>query len=189
MKELGEKDISMPDTRRYALAARPRKGFVLRTPRLAFSFLAVIALGVTACSGGDIAEQIIESQEGVGDVEIDEDSGQIEVETDDGSVVIGGGDIPDGFPIDVPGGGEVLAVFEQDDEASVSINYNDDYDDIAGFFENWIDSQGAEVINEFTSTTPRSASWSLQDGDRVYSITVADLGDGGVQATLIVGDA
>lgn len=36
----------------------------------------------------------------------------------------------------------------------------------------------------------QSVVWTLQDGEQDYSISVADLGDGGgVQVTLIVGDA
>lgn len=36
------------------------------------------ALVLTACSGGKVAERIIEGQEGVGNVEISEDDGTVE---------------------------------------------------------------------------------------------------------------
>lgn len=46
---------------------------------------------MVACSSPseELAEQIIESQEGVGDVEIDEEGGEVSVETDDGSMTLG----------------------------------------------------------------------------------------------------
>jgi hypothetical protein len=159
------------------------------TRRLALVLAAFGLVVVTACSGGDIAEEIIESQEGVGDVEIDEESGEVSVETDDGNVVIGGGDIPDDFPIDVPAGGQVLGVIEQGENATVSLVYQESFEQISGYFSDWIGSSGVEVVNEFESSTPQSVVWTLQDGEQGYSISVADLGDGGVQVTLIVGDA
>lgn len=160
------------------------------TRRLALVLVAFGLVVVTACSGGDIAEEIIESQEGVGDVEIDEESGEVSVETDDGNVVIGGGDIPDDFPIDVPAGGQVLGVIEQGENATVSLVYQESFEQVSGYFSDWIGSSGVEVVNEFESSTPQSVVWTLQDGEQGYSISVADLGDGGgVQVTLIVGDA
>ena len=160
------------------------------TRRLALVLAAFGLVVVTACSGGDIAEEIIESQDGVGDVEIDEESGEVSVETDDGNVVIGGGDIPDDFPIDVPAGGQVLGVIEQGENATVSLVYQESFEQISGYFSDWIGSSGVEVVNEFESSTPQSVVWTLQDGEQGYSISVADLGEGGgVQVTLIVGDA
>lgn len=40
--------------------------------------IVMAALVLTACSGGKVAERIIEGQEGVGNVEISEDDGTVE---------------------------------------------------------------------------------------------------------------
>jgi hypothetical protein len=131
----------------------------------------VLVLG--ACSGGEIAEEVIENQEGVQDVDIDEDSGEINIDTDDGSATFGGGEIPDGFPIDVPDGGEVQAVIESDGGASVTIVYpgND---------------SGMEVANRTESSNPSVVAWILTTGDGGGAqISVADVGDGSVNVTLI----
>ncbi len=77
------------------------------------ALLASGMLLLAACSPGEeLTEQIAESQEGVGDVEIDEDSGEVSVESDEGSATFGGGELPDDFPIDMPEGGEVQSVIE-----------------------------------------------------------------------------
>lgn len=141
--------------------------------------LAVLALGLVACSPGEeLAEQVLESEEGVEDIEIDAGSGEISVEgegEDGESFSIGGGEIPDGFPIDVPGGGEVQSVVEQGDEALVAVRWEDDFDSIASFYEDWVSSHG-EVVNKTETSDPKSVSWSVEDGNRVYAITVADAG-------------
>ncbi len=163
------------------------KGETMAGRRLVLIVAAMGLIVLGACSGGDLAEQIIENQEGVGDVEIDEDTGEVSVETEDGSAVIGGGEIPAGFPIAVPDGGDVQAVFEQEGTYSISINYPDGFDDIVDFYTGWIEAQGIEVVNRTESSTPKAVAWTLQEGETGYSITVADIGDGSVQLTLITG--
>lgn len=150
------------------------------------SMLMVFGLVVLgACSGGDIAEQIIEQQEGVGDVEIDEDTGEVSIETEDGSAVIGGGEIPADLPVPVPDGGTVQAVFQQDAGYSVSVQYSGGFDDIVDFYADWIDSQGLEVANRTDSSEPNAVSWALTEGTASYSINVLDMGDGSVQLQII----
>ena len=136
---------------------------------------------VAACSPGEgLAEQILESQEGIDNVEINEDTGEvkIEVEGEDGdSVVIGGGDIPDGFPIDVPGGGEVQAVLQSGTDATVSLMFDvTDFDTVIAFYENWIEKTGSEVVNKFESAAPKSVAWTLEDGSSSYTISVSEAG-------------
>jgi hypothetical protein len=141
-----------------------------------------LVVTLAACSPASLTEQIIEGQEGIGDVEINEDDGtfKIEIEDEEGDVsaVIGGGDVPDGFPIPVADGGTVMAVFEQQSDSTVSISYDGaDYDAIKAFYEEWVDSSGVEVLNKLEISSPKSASWSLQKGDDSYNITVAEAGE------------
>ena len=141
-----------------------------------------LALTLAACSPATLTEQILESQEGVGNVEIDEDDGsvKIEIEDEDGdaSVVLGGGEVPDGFPIPIADGGTVVAVMEQGSEATVSLTYDSgDFDAIKSFYEQWIDSSGFGVVNKFETSAPKSISWGLEDGDVSYNITVSEAGE------------
>lgn len=151
------------------------------------SALAVVALALTACSPGEeLAEQLLESEEGVGDVEIDAGSGEFRVEGEDedgGSFSIGGGEIPDDFPIDVPDGGEVQSVVEDTSGSLVAVRYEGGFDDIKDFYENWVDSNG-EVLNKSETTNPPSVSWLVEDGERSYSIAIIHA-DPFVQISLI----
>lgn len=144
---------------------------------------------VTACSGGEIAEQIIESQDGVGDVEIDENDGtvQIEIEDDEGNTqaVIGGGDIPDDFPVPVPNGGTVLAVLTQTGSQSVSLIYpDDDFDSLKDFFADYVEGSGGSV-STYESSSPPSAAWTIDTGSGTISITVTS-SDGEVSVGIAV---
>lgn len=149
--------------------------------------IGILTLAVTACSPGEeLAERILESQEGVGDVEIDQDSGQIRVEGEDGeggSFSIGGGEVPDGFPIDIPGGGEVQSVVDTERESVVALHYDGGFDDIKSFYEDWASSNG-EVVNTSETSNPPSASWIVEDGEAQYSINVF-FADPFVQVTLV----
>lgn len=141
----------------------------------------VFALLIAACSSGDLAENIIESQEGIGDVKIDESDGsvEIEVEDEDGNVtgVIGGGDMPDGFLIPAPAGGDVTSVFEAEDGTSVSLMYSGaDFDDVAAFYEEWVDGSGLEVFNKLEISNPKSVAWSLRDGDAEHNVSITETG-------------
>lgn len=145
-------------------------------------------LVLAACSPGEeLAEQIAESQEGVGDVEVDEDSGEVSVETDEGSATFGGGELPDDFPVDMPDGGNVQSVIEQEGDVIATVNYEEDFSTIAGHFEAWVDDSGMEVANRFESSNPQSISWALEDDHRAHNITVA-AADETVQVTVMIGE-
>ena len=149
--------------------------------------IAAASLMLAACSPGEeLAEQLLESQDGTADVEIDADSGQISVEgegEDGGSFSIGGGEIPEGFPIDVPSGGEIQSVMDTEGEALVAIRYEEGFEEIRSFFEDWISDNG-DVTNTTETSQPPSVTWVVEDGDRTYSISIIDA-DPFVQATLI----
>lgn len=110
--------------------------------------IAVIAVVAAACGAAteQLTEQIIEqSGGGDADVDLDLDSGQVSVETEDGSITIGGGEIPDGFPVPFPDGGNVQSTFVSDGAASVSVAYpKDRFDELVAYYEDWTASQGGE---------------------------------------------
>lgn len=152
------------------------RGDILRSKNI--YAVTVLALGVLACSPGEeLTERVLESQEGIGNVEIDEQSGEVRIEGEggDASGVLGGGEVPDEFPVDVPNGGEVQAVLEQGSDATVSIVYrDDDFDSIAGFFELWVEGSGLEEVSKFEASDPPSVGWTVTEGDATYSISVVE---------------
>ena len=149
--------------------------------------VAVTAFALVACSGGNVAEEILEGQEGVGDVEINENNGsvQIEVEDEDGNTaVIGGGEVPDGFPIPVADGGDVAAVFTQGSDATVTLTYPaGDYDSLVATYQEFVDSTGGEV-NTSTTSNPASTTWNVTVDNASYNISVFE-GDPDVTVYLV----
>lgn len=163
----------------HNLGGRLRRGHMRTAKTIAGITILTMTLG--ACSPGEeLAERLIESQEGVGDIEIDEEDGQVRIEVEDEegntSGVIGGGDLPDDFPIDVPDGGEVQAVFQQGSDTTVNLTYDQDFETIKGFYESWVEDSGEEIVNTFESSNPPSAAWTVQSGDEAYTINVVDSG-------------
>jgi hypothetical protein len=150
--------------------------------------LAVTALAFAACSGGDLAEEIIESQDGVGDVEISENNGSVVIEVEDeegdGSAVIGGGEVPADFPIPVPDGGDVAAVFTQGSDATVTLTYPaSEYDSLVATYQDFVDGTGGEV-NTFSSSNPASVTWNVTVDNAYYNISVTE-GDPDVTVYLV----
>jgi hypothetical protein len=152
--------------------------------------LAALTLTLSACSGGDIAEEILEGQEGVGDVEIDENNGSLVIEVEDedgdGSVVIGGGQVPDGFPLPVPDGGTVAMSMSSDEGSSVTVTYPiSEYDSLVSTYQSFVDSTGGDVTT-MDSSAPRSKTWSVATDTDAYYITVSE-SDPDAIVTMIVG--
>jgi hypothetical protein len=138
--------------------------------------LAFVAVGCQAATEG-LTEQVLEQQEGVEDVNINTDTGEISVETEDGSFSLGGGEIPDGFPVPLPDGYEVLSVVEADNDAAVTVFYpKDRWEEIVSFFETWTAGQPGEwTSSNYASdlgdgTEQRGANWS----EAQTQISVAD---------------
>jgi hypothetical protein len=144
--------------------------------------LAVFALALAACGGDEIAEQIIESQDGVGDIEIDQNDGTvaITIQGDDGEdsvAVFGGGEVPSDFPIPVPGGGDVGAIIETEGNTSLTLVYPmSEFDTLSQFYENWANDAG-EVQFSTASSDPRLSSWVVQSGTANYTVTVSEGND------------
>jgi hypothetical protein len=141
-----------------------------------------LVVTLAACSPASLTEQILENQEGVGNVEIDEEDGSVKIEIEDeegdASVVFGGGEVPDGFPIPIADGGTVMAVMEQQSDSTVSLTYDGaDYDTLKAFYEEWVNSSNAEELNKFETSAPKSITWTLEDGNDSYTVQVIETGD------------
>ncbi len=141
--------------------------------------LVAMMLVLAACqsAGEQLSEQLVEQIDGVDDVDINTDTGEVSIETDEGSISIGGGEIPDGFPIPAPDGYEVSAVFTADSEGSVSLTYpQDQYDGLVDYYTDWVDGQpgdwtystntyqtadgqGVESVNWYSSETTIGVSY------------------------------
>jgi hypothetical protein len=156
--------------------------------------LAAMTLALSACSGGDIAgniaEEVLEGQEGVGDVEIDENNGSVQIEVQDedgdGSVIIGGGQIPDDFPIPVPDGGTVAMSISSEEGSSLTVSYPiSEYDSLVSTYQRFVDDTGGDVTT-LDSSNPRSKTWSVTTETESYYITVGDA-DPDVIVSIIVG--
>jgi len=157
--------------------------------RIAIGFVA-LALLLTACQSAAevISEQVIEEAVGGGDVKIDTDSGEISVETDDGAMTIGGGEVPDGFPIPFPDGYEVTAVFTSGRSSTVSLSYpNGDFAAITAFFDDWTSGESDEWSKSTSSISGDDGAmefvnWTAASGDASSGIAmrsqcVVDEGD------------
>lgn len=129
----------------------------------------VVALGIAACGAANerLTEEIIE-QAGGGDADVDLDleSGEVSVETDEGSFTIGGGEIPDGFPVPFPDGGTVQSVLESGGSAGVSVAYpGERLDELVSYYDDWVAGQPGEwQSSEFSTdlgdgTFNRGKSW------------------------------
>ena len=160
----------------------PKEGHMKTLNHRWIAVSGTLVMTLAACSPSALTEQIIESQEGVGNVEIDEEDGtvKLEIEDEEGDVsaVFGGGDVPNGFPIPIADGGTVIAVIEQQSDSTVSLSYDSaDYDTIKAFYEEWIKNSGVEVLNKFESSAPKTTAWTLENGDDSYTVTVSDAGE------------
>lgn len=141
--------------------------------------LIAAALVLAACQSAteNLTEKLIEQSAGVDNVDINTDTGELSIETDEGSIKIGGGEIPDGFPVPLPGGGEVESVFDSPESTLVSLSYpGDRYDELVAFFDDWSTAQGGEwnkgnsTYDQGDGDMVRTANWV---GDNV-AMTITD---------------
>ncbi len=157
--------------------------------RRLLTLLAVLAILAAGCGSDTIAEQIIESNDGITDVNIDDDEVTIEFDDEEGggSLTFGGGEIPDGLPIPVPGGGTVQTSFEQSGSYAVGLAYpGEDFDDLAEFYGDWVASQDAQNVSTSSTTNPRSQSWFGERADGEFIITLVEVPDGSGNPTVQV---
>lgn len=158
--------------------------------RRSIVLIGILALVASACGAAaenvaeNLAERALESEGGGNvDLDIDEESGEVSVQMESGdgsgSLTIGGGELPDGFPIPVPDGGEVMSTFSSETEEgtsySVTISYPADrYEELASFYEDWIDGQADDVQKSETSGEFTSSSFYSATADVNISVTTAD---------------
>ncbi len=158
-----------------------------------------LMLIVTACGGSNPAEQFLESQDGIDNVDIDDGTGSFSVTDDEGNTLtvagdedeltitgedgetfgaFGGGDIPADFPIPVLPGSNVQAVIETPPATLVIIDYpigDYSYEELVSFYNNFSMEAGITVLGSTASdTTPRVATWYLQTDGADYNIAVND---------------
>ncbi len=147
-----------------------------------FVLIAALALIAAACGSAaeTIAEQVAENNPGIENFDIDPDTGEATVEfTDDeggGSLTFGGGEIPDGFPIPIPDGGEILSSASQASLQLVTLTYPiDRYDGLVEFYQDWLDGTDGET-GTFTATGA-SANASFFNADLGFNVLVAKADD------------
>lgn len=138
-----------------------------------------VALMLAACQSASetIAEQLAEQVEGVDNVEVDTDTGQVKIETDEGSITIGGGELPDDFPIPLPDGYQVTSVLSADGTTAVSLAYPEGgFDEIVAFFDDWTSSQPTAWTKSTGSVSSGegnidSANWFEDEGSSFISVS------------------
>ncbi len=141
---------------------------------------AVLVLAACQSVAENLTEKVVEQSAGVDEVDINTDTGELSIETDEGSIKIGGTEIPDGFPVPLPDGGEVESVFDSGDNKLVSLTYPAErYDELVAFFDEWSTTRGGEwdtgksTYDQGDGEMARSATWV---GDDV-AMTITDCGD------------
>ena len=175
------------------------------------AWLVGLMLVVTGCGGDSPAEQLLEAQEGVDNVDLDGDSLSFTVTDDDGNTVsvsgdedsltitaedgdfvgvFGGGDIPDDFPIPTPPGFDVQSVVETPGGSIVILEYAVDdysYEELVAFYDDFSSGDGITVTGKLVSeAVPASVSWFLQLDDAQYNISVHDVIDSALLVQLSV---
>lgn len=150
--------------------------------------LLVMVFAAAACGNvaEGVAERAIESESG-GEADIDFDAGDdtatIEFsdgeDDESGTMIIGGTDLPDGFPIPVPDGFEVSSTssFESSDGvqySAVLIWDRDAFDDISDFYEDHFSGMSDVTRSEFSSEGTTTRSWTTADFMTNVSVTQDD---------------
>jgi len=133
--------------------------------------VSALALVLAACQSASevLTEQLLEQTEGVQNVELNPETGEFKIETDEGSISVGSGEIPDGFPIPVPDGGDVVSNVTVGNQVGLTVLYPmDRYDGLVVFYDDWTAQQPGEWMtfsgaNSAGEQTFRNASWFLED--------------------------
>jgi hypothetical protein len=160
-------------------------------------------LFVASCGGGNAVEEILESQEGIDNVEFNEGDGSFTITDDEGNTlsvteddqsltitgddgetaaVFGGGELPDGFPIPVLPGGTVQSVIETPQGSLVILEFStadSDYDTLVAYYEAFSKESGVTVIGSTKiDATPKLATWSLEKDGATFNIVITGAIDG-----------
>lgn len=164
--------------------------------------LVALALVLSACGNvaENIAEQAIErglEAEGGGNVDIDIDNdgeGSVQIQSDDGdvSINIGGGELPDGLPMPVPNGYEVVGsssfTTAGQTRTTVTLEYSTGaLDALVETYEDYF--SGFDDVFETRSNDDASQLWSWATGDGIQSVAITAYdGDDYVTVALLMGD-
>lgn len=166
----------------------------MRTPSARTLRLPALILGavlvLTGCGGEEIAERIAEEAGGADNVEIDPDSGEVHVEGSEGSFSIGGGDIPDGFPdeLPIPDGLEVAgsASFSGGEEGTAFVQLQGgDYDELTSFYESELPANGWTVEDTRNVASDQADSTSFAINGHGFEGLVNVQSSGGSTGVLI----
>lgn len=163
---------------------------------LAAVLLSVTLVGLAGCgkAAEKVAEQATERaiEQSAGDgAKVDlGDDGAFEIETEDGSYSAGTGEVPKGWPDDVPlpEGLEIVTGTDlgSDTETISSIVATTDAspDEVAAFFEDALD--GWEEANQLTSNGDGASfrSVSYVSGDRTVQLTIGADADGATSLSI-----
>lgn len=148
--------------------------------RTKITAIAVVgALLLTACGSAveEITENAIENDLGE-DVELDLDDGQVNIESDEGSLSIGGGEVPEGFGIALPDGGEVVTSMDSTSGdavmQAVSLQYDPGtYEELVEFYTDWVGDM--ESNKQETSGDQRSTFWAIPEHPDFGQVTISIL--------------
>lgn len=147
-----------------------------------------VAFLATSCGNPaeEAAERAIEAESG-GEVDIDFDDGDGEAtiefsdgeDDESGTMVIGGEDLPDDFPIPAPDGFEVSSTssFSSDDgtrHSAVLIWDRGEFDRVSDFYEDYFAGMADINRSEFSSEGTTTRTWSTADFLTSVSVTQDD---------------
>ena len=158
------------------------------------SLVVVLMIVAAACGGGaadEVAENILEQQPGVEDVEIDDTSMSMSFESEEGdiSMEMGTGDLPDGFPFPIPDGCDVVgsSTWEGPDGVAMQAGLEfppEEFETVVGFYEDFLEDEGFEVTRTETGTETDTMVMLLAEGPQATASVVANLYEGGASANL-----
>lgn len=114
--------------------------------------IAVLALSVTGCQtiADKAAEEVIEQSTGV---EVDKSGEDVTIKGEDGTEITAstGGELPEGFPEDVPVyEGEIVNTIKADKGYSVIVATTDDVQTITDWYKAELEKEGWEIKTEMT---------------------------------------
>lgn len=140
--------------------------------------IAVLAVAVVGCQS--IAEQATEAAvEQATGVKIDKSGDEVTIQGEDGSEVTAssGGELPDGFPADVPVyEGNIIASVKAPEGYSVTIEAASDVATVFDWYKTELDSQGWEIKSEVK--VQDGGALSAEKGTQQLQVTFgADSGD------------
>ncbi|MFH1536956.1 MAG: hypothetical protein ABID45_03150 [Patescibacteria group bacterium] len=129
-------------------------------------------------AGEKVAEEAIETMTN-SELDADFNDGTISINSEEGSVSIGGTEIPDDFPSDVPvyANAEVVwTSFSSGDETYwIDFESTDDYTEIKAYYDAEIESNGWEVYDSstYTSDGQETTLYSADRDNRTLIVTLS----------------